>query len=545
MVGRRVMPFCFGLVVCAAIASAQWSSDPNINTPVIVGAGDQNTPLIRATSDGGAWVSWADNSAGSGYRHKVQHLTAAGVAEFGTSGVTVNNRTNTAVFLYDMAVDAADNAHLVYDDNGIWLRTVEPDGGPRSPVFMPGSAGAVGAQVCVCGDESLVVCYALSNVLNFQRVQPDGTLGTSWTVAETGRGQAPSDLVASGPDSDFIALWVRSETTNMVTSRKGLKVQKWNGDDEAVWNGGTPVDVYASSASPSRGIQSGYFPRLHADGSGGAVMAWYDIGADRNAWVQHYDASGVARFAVNGIAASTTTSATEYRLSAEVVYNESPGLDDYTIVYERSNPAQSQFGLGAQVILENGARVWGSGAGASIVPISGFHCSFANVNASRDGTGIAVVTWLQYTGANGPMEVRASRLVANTGAPVWGPSPLGVSTSAVDKGRLAVINSTGSDMLIAAWSNGAAGSSDILAQNINRNGTIGAGSPACDSIDYNNDGLFPDTADIADFLTVFGGGACSNDPNCGDIDYNNDGLFPDTVDIDALLSVFSGGPCLV
>jgi hypothetical protein len=31
-------------------------------------------------------------------------------------------------------------------------------------------------------------------------------------------------------------------------------------------------------------------------------------------------------------------------------------------------------------------------------------------------------------------------------------------------------------------------------------------------------------------------------PTCGDIDFNNDGLFPDTLDIDSLLSVFSGGP---
>ncbi|HEX2838555.1 MAG TPA: hypothetical protein VHN77_10550 [Phycisphaerales bacterium] len=71
------------------------------------------------------------------------------------------------------------------------------------------------------------------------------------------------------------------------------------------------------------------------------------------------------------------------------------------------------------------------------------------------------------------------------------------------------------------------------------------GGTACDTIDFNNDGLFPDTSDIDDFLSVFSGGACSNDPNCNDIDYNNDGLFPDTLDIDAMLSVFSGGACLV
>ncbi|MFO0830283.1 MAG: hypothetical protein U0637_00435 [Phycisphaerales bacterium] len=67
--------------------------------------------------------------------------------------------------------------------------------------------------------------------------------------------------------------------------------------------------------------------------------------------------------------------------------------------------------------------------------------------------------------------------------------------------------------------------------------------PVCDSIDYNNDGLFPDTADIDDFLSVFSGGPCSTG-TCADIDFNNDGLFPDTLDIDSLLSVFSGGACL-
>ncbi|MFO0832267.1 MAG: M1 family aminopeptidase [Phycisphaerales bacterium] len=66
---------------------------------------------------------------------------------------------------------------------------------------------------------------------------------------------------------------------------------------------------------------------------------------------------------------------------------------------------------------------------------------------------------------------------------------------------------------------------------------------ACNDIDFNNDGLFPDTADIDDFLSVFSGGACSSGA-CDPIDFNNDGLFPDTADIDSFLSVFSGGPCL-
>ena len=78
-------------------------------------------------------------------------------------------------------------------------------------------------------------------------------------------------------------------------------------------------------------------------------------------------------------------------------------------------------------------------------------------------------------------------------------------------------------------------------------GLFGTPPAVCDSIDFNNDTLLPDTGDIDDFLSVFSGGPCSTDPapGCNDVDFNNDTLFPDTVDIDALLSVFSGGPCLV
>ena len=65
----------------------------------------------------------------------------------------------------------------------------------------------------------------------------------------------------------------------------------------------------------------------------------------------------------------------------------------------------------------------------------------------------------------------------------------------------------------------------------------------CDSIDFNNDGVSPDSGDIDDYLSVFGGGPCSNDPFCNDIDFNNDCVSPDSGDIDALLSVFGGGSC--
>jgi hypothetical protein len=67
---------------------------------------------------------------------------------------------------------------------------------------------------------------------------------------------------------------------------------------------------------------------------------------------------------------------------------------------------------------------------------------------------------------------------------------------------------------------------------------------ACDNIDFNNDGLFPDDVDLIDFLNVMSGGACSNAPFCNDIDFNNDESFPSDVDLVSFLSVLAGGPCV-
>ncbi len=70
------------------------------------------------------------------------------------------------------------------------------------------------------------------------------------------------------------------------------------------------------------------------------------------------------------------------------------------------------------------------------------------------------------------------------------------------------------------------------------------GSPTCtcDALDFNDDGLFPDDADLIDFLTVLAGGPCSTSA-CNDIDFNNDGLLPDDADLLAFLTVLAGGNC--
>jgi hypothetical protein len=71
--------------------------------------------------------------------------------------------------------------------------------------------------------------------------------------------------------------------------------------------------------------------------------------------------------------------------------------------------------------------------------------------------------------------------------------------------------------------------------------TVNAPAPTgCDSIDFNNDGVFPDDQDVVDFFAVLAGGACTA---CNDIDFNNDGVFPDDQDVVDFFNVLAGGDC--
>lgn len=521
---RRTFCLASAALAAGALASpalAQWTSDPTTNTVVADGPGEQSVPIIRPAADGGVWVYFYDSGAGAGYKPRIQRLAPDGTRIFAGNGVILANRTNTATFTSDMKVGSDGAAYAAFDDDGgqVTVQKVLPDGSlpwGAAGVQLPTLAGSLGNRVAICADGTIVVAGSVSNVLQLQRLNPDGTFvpGESWSLAEATRGQGCSDLISGGAGGDVILLWVRSETTNMVLSRKGLKIQKWNATHAPQWSGsggaGSPIDIYTSSATPSRGIQNGYFPPLIADGSGGAVVAWYDNAADRNAWLQHVYATGTQRFPQNGLAASTTPSTTEYRLSASVAYLAA--ADEYVVAYERSNTTQSLYGLGAQRITGAGARLWGGGAGLDLIPLnSGNHKSFINTQPAP--TDDAVIAWLDYTGANGPMLVNATRLDA-AGAAVWSPAILGVATNPSDKGRLAVSRVIGSDMLVAAWQDNAAGTVDIKAQNINMDGTLGESTPPCPP-DLDASGAV-DLADLAILLSHFGStGASAAD---GDLD---------------------------
>ena len=534
---RLVALIACSTVAVAGTAMAQWSADPTVNTVVADGTGTQGTPIIRAGADGGAWVFFWDNSAGGGLRPTIQRLNADGTRAFAGNGIVLANRANTASYTADMRSDASGNAYACFDDNSTGTQVTRvhkilPDGTlawGAGGVEMPGSASSLNSRVAACVDGSVVCLYqGATTQLNLQRINANGTLANAWTITEASRALSGSDMLPGNAGGDVVVMWVRGETTSFL-ARKGLKIQKFDAAGVAQWNAGTPIDVYASSgtAGAIRSIGNGYFPSMVSDQAGGAVIAWYDGGTARNAWLQHVLADGSQRFPANGLAMSSTSSATEFRLSASVGYDAAQG--DYVVAFETSNTLQSQFGLSAQRVSSNGAIEWGP-VGSVLAPVAAGsnHKSFVNVQPAAGGT--ALVTWFDYQGANFPMHVKSARL-DDTGANMW-PSFLGVATSGSSKGRLGVTRTAGSDMFIVAFSDNGSGTDDVKAQNINIDGTIG---PAATCFaDFNNDGGI-DGNDIESYFVAWESGGES-------ADVNQDGGV-DGSDVEVFFAAWEAGGC--
>lgn len=115
-----------------------------------------------------------------------------------------------------------------------------------------------------------------------------------------------------------------------------------------------------------------------------------------------------------------------------------------------------------------------------------------------------------------------------------GATPSGSIVEGATRARLTITDTSAADIgaydCVATSACGAAISAPAFAN-------VGQGDQ-----DFNNDGLYPDAADLFDFLSVFGGGTCPTG-GCDSLDYNGDTLFPDTTDLETFFSVFAGGSC--
>ncbi len=491
------------LAAFAAPALAQWSADPFTNLTVADRPGEQVQPKIRVHADGSSSVVWLDNAAG-GYDTYVSRLSPAGDDQWAHNGVLVINTAYSSTQDYGFDIDSSGRSVVAFRDDTsggshVGVQLLNEAG---LPVWSPATtrvtlaSTANNPKVAATNDGAFVVGWSSGAGFLLQRLNaagaPEWTAGGVLHQPATGS-YAVSSIIASDNGS-VIVLWVRY--VGNFLSNKHLYTQKFNAAGQPLWNSGNPVIVFDANS-----IQNGYFPVAASDGNGGAVFGWYETGGIRSAYVQRISATGAELFAHNGVAVATNTD--RYRLEPSFAFDSTTG--DTFVMWPQSNTTQSQWGIAAQRITDEGIRQWGS-SGLEVLPLSAVQPSFMRCTLSGNG-----VSGFWFVSSGQAAGIRGTRLDP-AGTPTWPGGIIDVSSVASVKGRLdAAPGPNGCAYL--AWHDNRADANNIIAQVVNLDGSLGP----CDSGGCPADVDGDDDVDSDDIVLFFNGW------DTGDGDFDGDG----------------------
>ncbi len=508
----RPLMLILGTALLAAPAAAQWSDTANLS--VADNSGEQVQPKTVATSDGGHYVSWFDNSTG-GYDVYLQRVDAAGVEQWAHNGVLVADRGFSSTQDYGLDVATDGSALLVFRDDRfggeqITAARVMTDGtlawGVNGVQLTSDAAFHAAPGIAGTSGGNMVVAWTNDSVVKLQSLDAAGTplWGAGVTLSDSA-GLSFADIHGSTAGGVILS-WVRAAG---FSSPKILHCQKLDVTGSALWNGGNSIALFDTSS-----LQFGNFPDFITDGSGGAVFSWYTSGP-LQCFAQRILADGTEAFPHNGSPGSTNMSNT--RVSPDAAFD--PATNRTYLFWTEMNSGQSQRGVSGQCFDANGAAQW-SATGAELLPLSGNDRGFVQAALLGDGVAVGVIDSASF----GNDTIRAAR-VNSDGTFAWAPALVDVSHDVADLGRLAMI-ATDTDEVVLAWQH----DNDIRAQNLNGDGSMGPSGSPCPA-DFDSSG----SVDFNDLVTLL---AAWGTPE-GDIDGDGTTGFSDLI---ALLAAWGSCP---
>jgi hypothetical protein len=429
-----------------------------VNLPVADAAGTQVQPKVAPTSDGGCYISWFDGAGG--YDVRLQKLDSAGYEVFAHNGVLVANRGFSSTQDYGLDVDGSGNALLVFRDDSIsgiqiTASKVSPTGtllwGASGMQLTNTTAYVAAPKIAGTSDGRVVVAWTQDSTVRLQKLAADGSQvwGADVVLSPLIGTYSASDLHDAGTD---VILSIVHQTGDFY-SPKHLIAYKYDGWGFNVWG---PVAVFDGGS-----LQFGNYPKFVPDGTGGAVFSWYDTASSLQCYAQHLLADGSAAFPHNGSAASTNV--TRVRVSPSAAFNPSTG--ETFLFWEEESASQTESGVYGQKFDSGGNRQW-TDNGAVVVPVG--VDQITQVRCLTEGPG-AFVFWVQTVGLNQDW-LFGARL---DGAGSIDIARFDIGSTPSNKSRLAAGRST-SGFAVLAWKDDRDDAGDILAQNVNSDGSLGS-----------------------------------------------------------------------
>jgi hypothetical protein len=427
LVSVRVVIAILTLSVGPPLALGAW---PELGRAVCTAAGSQEAPRITADGAGGAILAWQD------FRSPIVNIFAQHVRGTGDvdAGWPVNGR---ALLANPLALPSG-------------------PGGRAFPVIVLDGAG--GAIVAWQDDRSSVT----QTDIFAQHVLASGAVDVAWPVNGAAlsvvAGAQDIPAIASDGAGGAIVTWMDGRPGASVVDVYAQHVLA-SGRVDARW----PANGVA--VSTAAGPQE--FPAIVSDGTGGAIITWYDLRNAANGfdiYAQHVLSSGVVdpAWPVNGRALSL---AARDQLSPTIV---SDGVHGAIVTWYDARDGLNH--IFAQ-------RVLGSGAIAPGWPVNGRAVCIAPLEQidpviTSDGAGGAIVSWRDFRSGVSHNPFAQHVLASGAIDPAWPVNGRALSLSSGDEARSSIVVD-GAGGAIIAWEE----DSFIFAQHIRASGLLDPAFP--------------------------------------------------------------------
>ncbi len=445
---------------------AQWSNNPILNTAVSIYTGNQSSQNIVSDGLGGAIITWQDQRNGTGTDDiYAQRINASGVAQWTADGVSIcvagaNQQFPTIVSdgsggaiitwydgrngftdIYAQHVNASGMVQWTNDGVAICLAS----GNQYSPVIeTDGSGGAIIAWLDVRNGSNYDIYAQRVNSLGIVQWTANG-VGICIMVGD----QKFPNLVSDGVGGAIIT-W---QDQRSGSGNEEIYAKRINSLGILQW---TPNGVAICTAPSGQ-----YYPVIASDGSGGAIITWYDYrtGTSSDIYAQRINSSGATQWTLNGVAVSIISGTKFY---PTIVSDEFGGA-----IIAWSDNRNGNTDIYAQRLNSLGASQW-TNNGIAI-------CTATNTQNSvkiiSDNLGGAIVTWQDYRGGIN-WDIYTQRL-NSIGLIEWLSNGVLISEAANSQNYPSIITD-GSGGAIMTWADFRNGMYyDIYAQNICANGVTG------------------------------------------------------------------------
>jgi len=406
-----------------------WTVD---GVAVCTAANSQYSPVMVSDGAGGAILTWYDKRNGADYDIYAQRVNASGVSLWTANGVALCTAASDQ-FASTIVTDGTGGAIVTWEDfrssanYDIYAQRVNASGTALWTADGVALCAAAGDQLnpAIASDEvgGVVVTWGdyrsgTSYDIYAQRVSISGA--PQWTADGvtlcTATGDQSYPMITSDGAGGGIVTWqdYRSGTSDVYAQRVNSSgVPLWFSDGV----------VLCDAASDQT------YPKIVSDGTGGAIVTWYDFRSSTNGdiYARRVSAAGFPQWTADGVALCTAAN----DQSGQTIFSDGAGG---AIIAWQDSRSGTNSDLYAQRTNAAGVPQW-TADGVALCTVVG--AQGTSVIAS-DGTDGAIVAWSDFRTVAG--DVYAQRIEGHYGE--WGrpePTIMSVEDNPDDQGGKVVV----------------------------------------------------------------------------------------------------------